>query len=438
MNFKLPDIGEGIKDVTVTDILVKENQNVNNNDNIIIVESDKTSMEIPIDVQGKVQKIHIEVGNQISPGDLILSLDSNLEDEIEINKPTNLNQSEIEPEKMKDDVVGLDIIVPKKEIVVDNNLSNINKPSITPDLKKLTKDNDSVIYASPSVRKLARELNCNLNEIAGTGNNGRITLDDVKNNKNNIIDLNPQSEVLKQSDEIYNSVSKWGLCEKIRLNNIKKTTGKRLHDSWSKIPHVTQFDDCDITELDKIRKIIKNKDKKSKVSFVSFFIKAVSIVLKDLPLFNSSLSETKDYIIQKSYFNIGVAVDTNRGLVVPVIKDVNKKSIKKINNELLALISKAKNKTLTLEDMSGGCFTITSLGGIGGKYFTPIINPPEVAILGISKMDIKPILINNKFKARKILPISLSYDHRIIDGAAAATFTKIFSNLISNPKLLNE
>ena len=222
MNFKLPDIGEGIKDVTVTDILVKENQNVNNNDNIIIVESDKTSMEIPIDVQGIVQKIHIEVGNQISPGDLILSLDSNLEDEIEINKPTNLNQSEIEPEKMKDDVVSLDIIVPKKEIVVDNNSSNINKSSITPDLKKLTKDNDSVIYASPSVRKLARELNCNLNEITGTGNNGRITLDDVKNNKNNIINLNPQSEVLKQSDEIYNSVSKWGLCEKIRLIILKK------------------------------------------------------------------------------------------------------------------------------------------------------------------------------------------------------------------------
>tara|TARA_B100000287_G_scaffold350276_1_gene339050 strand:- start:67 stop:753 length:687 start_codon:yes stop_codon:yes gene_type:complete len=227
------------------------------------------------------------------------------------------------------------------------------------------------------------------------------------------------------------------MCEKIRLNNVKKTTGNRLHDSWSSIPHVTQFDECDITELDKIRNIIKNNDKSSKVSFVSFFIKAAAIGLRDLPIFNTSLSDSKEYMIQKNYYNIGVAVDTDRGLVVPVIKNVDKKSIKQINKELLSLINKAKNKRLTINDMSGGCFTITSLGGIGGKFFTPIINPPEVAILGISKIDIKPLFINNKFKARKILPISLSYDHRIIDGAAAANYTNLFSNLISTPKLLN-
>ena len=418
MNFNLPDIGEGIKDVTVTDILVKENQELNENDNIIIVESEKTSMEIPIDTSGKVKKIHINIGSKISPGNLILSLYSGNLDTIpkeQINSPKE-EKNDFDDNKIQEDVIEFN-----QNIEKSNNLENTN-----------------IVYASPSVRKLARELNCNLNEIKGTGKNGRITLEDVKNNKNNLSDITLDFDnKIENVDGIYNSCSKWGLCEKIRLNNIKITTGKRLHQSWSSIPHVTQFDECDITELDKIRNIIKNKDKDSKVSFISFFVKAAAIGLRDLPLFNTSLSETKDYMIQKNYYNIGVAVDTDRGLVVPVIKNVDKKSIKQINTELLILINKAKNKRLTIDDMSGGCFTITSLGGIGGKFFTPIINPPEVAILGISKMDIKPVFIKNKFKARKILPMSLSYDHRIIDGAAAATFTNLFSKLISSPKLLN-
>ena len=408
MNFNLPDIGEGIKDVTVTDVLVKENQKLNKNDNVIIVESEKTSMEIPVDVNGEIEKIHISKGSVISPGDLILSLKTEVD-------TTNDKIELIEPSELKNKSNDVKIIENnKKDIIEDNN----------------------VIYASPSVRKLARELNCNLSEIKGTGKNGRITLDDVKNNKNNLFDtIIPEN--IDKVDSIFNSCSKWGMCEKIRLNNVKKTTGNRLHHSWSSIPHVTQFDECDITELDKIRNIIKNNDKSSKVSFVSFFIKAAAIGLRDLPIFNTSLSDSKEYMIQKNYYNIGVAVDTDRGLVVPVIKNVDKKSIKQINKELLSLINKAKNKRLTIDDMSGGCFTITSLGGIGGKFFTPIINPPEVAILGISKIDIKPLFINNKFKARKILPISLSYDHRIIDGAAAANYTNLFSNLISTPKLLN-
>ena len=408
MNFNLPDIGEGIKDVTVTDVLVKENQKLNKNDNVIIVESEKTSMEIPVDVNGEIEKIHISKGSVISPGDLILSLKTEVD-------TTNDKIELIEPSELKSKSNDVEIVEGNKEDIIEDN---------------------NVIYASPSVRKLARELNCNLSEIKGTGKNGRITLDDVKNNKNNLFDT-IVSENTDKVDTIFNSCSKWGMCEKIRLNNVKKTTGNRLHDSWSSIPHVTQFDECDITELDKIRNIIKNNDKSSKVSFVSFFIKAAAIGLRDLPIFNTSLSDSKEYMIQKNYYNIGVAVDTDRGLVVPVIKNVDKKSIKQINKELLLLINKAKNKLLTIDDMSGGCFTITSLGGIGGKFFTPIINPPEVAILGISKIDIKPLFINNKFKARKILPISLSYDHRIIDGAAAANYTNLFSNLISTPKLLN-
>jgi len=443
MNFNLPDIGEGIKDVTVTDVLVKNDQEVNKNDNVIIVESEKTSMEIPIDQSGKVQQIHVDIGSQISPGDLIISLVSNNNQEVNDDKEVIENEDEKYKGNNEDnflpskDNLVVEIDKPTdKEKSIDEGTNFINSNELSTNQETI---DNNIIYTSPSVRKLARELNCDLSQIIGTGRNGRITLDDVKNNKQNIsnsviIDDNSSQD---KTDDIFNSASRWGFCEKIDLNNIKKTTGKRLHKSWTDIPHVTQFDECDITDLDNIRKVIKSKDKNSKVSFISFFIKAVSIVLRDIPIFNTSLSDSKDYMIQKNYCNIGVAVDTSKGLVVPVIKDVNKKSIKKINFELLSLIDKAKNNKLTIEDMSGGCFTITSLGNIGGKYFTPIINPPEVAILGLSKISIQPVFIKGRFKPRKILPLSLSYDHRIIDGAAAAAFTNLFSKLISNPKLLN-
>ena len=407
-DFKLPDIGEGIENVTVTDILVTSKSKVKNNDTIMIVESEKASMEIPIDEDCIIEKILVKVGDSISPGDSILKILSN-------NKS---NEENISTDNMKID---------KKDNHLKNKKENINK--------KL----QETIYASPSVRKLARELDCNLSMINGTGKNGRITSDDIheyiKGNKKNTLNL-PSKNI----DNIFESSSKWGLVEKVELNNIKQSTGKRLHKAWASIPHVTQFDECDITELDKIRKILlkQNKDPKIKVSFIPFFIKAIIEIFKKLPIFNTSLSEDNKFIIQKKYFNIGIAVNTDRGLVVPVIKEADKKSIRLLSKELTYLIYKAKNKRLTLDDMSGGCFTISSLGGISGKFFTPIINPPEVAILGISNIYIKPVLINNKFKARKVLPISLSYDHRVIDGVDAAKFTKLFSTIIQNPNSLKK
>jgi len=406
--FILPDIGEGIKEVSITEILISENQQIKENDIIMIVESEKASMEIPMDEDCIIEKILVKVGDSISPGDSILKILSN-------NKS---NEENISTDNMKID---------KKDNHLKNKKENINK--------KL----QETIYASPSVRKLARELDCNLSMINGTGKNGRITSDDIheyiKGNKKNTLNL-PSKNI----DNIFESSSKWGLVEKVELNNIKQSTGKRLHKAWASIPHVTQFDECDITELDKIRKILlkQNKDPKIKVSFIPFFIKAIIEIFKKLPIFNTSLSEDNKFIIQKKYFNIGIAVNTDRGLVVPVIKEADKKSIRLLSKELTYLIYKAKNKRLTLDDMSGGCFTISSLGGISGKFFTPIINPPEVAILGISNIYIKPVLINNKFKARKVLPISLSYDHRVIDGVDAAKFTKLFSTIIQNPNSLKK
>ena len=427
MEFNLPDIGEGITVVTVTDILVKSNQSVKKDDIIIIVESEKASMEIPINENCTIDQLSIKVGQNINPGQLLLTT---IDDSNELN-----NKVSKEETKLYSNNITKVTQKEETELIQDTAVLEDEIPSI--DLDKQSKQKNNIIYASPSVRKLARELNCDLNIITGTGNNGRITLDDIQNNSNQINTTISKSE---DTDQIFNTSSKWGLSEKVELNTIKITTGKRLHESWTTIPHVTQFDECDITSIDNIRRVLKsrNKDKSIQVSFIPFFIKAVSIVLHKLPIFNTSLSKDSKYIIQKKYYNIGIAVDTQRGLVVPVLKNVANKSIKQISKELSMLIMKAKNKRLTIEDMSGGCFTISSLGGISGKFFTPIINPPEVAILGLSKIDTKPVFINNKFKPRKILPISLSYDHRVIDGADAARFTKLFSEIISNPRLLND
>ena len=402
--FKLPDIGEGIKEVVITDILVKNQQKIKKNDVVIIVESEKTSLEVTIDKDCIIKKINVCTGDKISPGDLILIT----------NEKNDSKKKPLENSTKKVDT---------------NNCDEEEKSS------KQQQISPKQIYASPSIRKIARESNIDLTQIIGSGKNGRITIDDLEDSDS----INTKRLSKDQTKNIiYNKASKWGLTEKVELNSIKQTTGRRLTDSWSSIPHVTQFDECDITELDKIIKLlkIKNNNPKIKISYIPFFIKIVVEILKKLTIFNSSLDEDKKHIIQKKYFNIGVAINTNSGLVVPVIKNVDKKSIKKISYELTKLIYKAKNKKLTLDEMSGGCFTISSLGGISGKFFTPIINPPEVAILGISNFCIKPILINNKFKARKILPISLSYDHRIIDGVDGAQFTKIFSEIISSPTQL--
>ena len=409
--FNLPDIGEGIKEVKITELSVTENSSIKKDDLVMIVESEKASMEIPANFTGIINKISVENGQTLYPGDLILSYKD--------NKKSNL----IDNKKIKN-------VESKSENKKNSNDNNIVK----------TNSIEGSFHASPSVRKLARELDCDLENIKGTGRKGRITADDIYSftKEGQSIHISEKEVKSENIDTNFNNLSKWGVVEKNELNNIKKITAKRLLKSWNEIPHVTQFDDVDITELSKVIKTLKsiNKNPKIKISYIPFYIKCVLKILKELPVFNSSLSSDKNFLLQKKYYNIGIATDTERGLVVPVIKDVDKKSIKSITQELTTIIYKAKEKRLTIDDMSGGCFTISSLGGISGKYFTPIINPPEVAILGISKFEIMPKLINNRFKARKILPISLSYDHRVIDGADAARFTKLFSEIISNPNIL--
>ena len=448
MSFILPNIGEGIDNISISEILVEENQEIKANDSVLLVETDKASMEIPIDKDCIVEKILVQEGDSISPGQKILEV-KNVDTK---SQPAESEKSVAQEDKSKKLDPKVDISTsdlenqPNNEVSNEidlessSNLSNDDSIPIKRNQKENTvtssikSESSNSINASPSVRKLARELNCNIKNISGSGPNNRITKEDVLNytsgNKSLVKDT-PKKSLTDQFLSL-------GPIKKVSLNNVQSTSATRLHKSWTNIPHVTQFDEVKIDELSDLIKLLKgiNKNPKSKVSYIPFFIKAVYLILKQLEIFNSSLDHDGKTVIKKYYYNIGFAVDTPRGLFVPVIKNVDKKSIKQITIEFNSLINKAMDNKLTMDDMTGGCITISSLGNISGKFFTPIINSPEVAILGVSKIYKQIVEQNGKLRSQSMLPISLSYDHRVINGADAAKFTKLFGEIINKTSLL--
>ncbi len=410
---KLPDLGEGIDSAEVSEIKVSKGDSIKSDDTIIVLESDKASMEIPSEVSGKVSKISVKVGDEIKTGQILIA--------VELDNKTK--KIDTPPEIKKEKPQG------------DNDDKEANSDSKK--ALKLQEDFDPVNnkqnFASPGVRRLSRELNINLNIIKGTGLKGRITKDDL----NNYIKLQmamSSGSIAYQQPEV--DFSQWGEIEIQKLTKVNIITGKRLQGAWQNIPHVTQFDEADITDLYQYRHDINQKSakKKMKLTFLPFFIKAVTIVLKEMPKFNSSLDYNEQNLILKNYFNLGIAVDTPNGLLVPVIKNVDKKSLVELSIELSDLSDRARNKKLRPEELKSGTFTISSLGGVGGKFFTPIINPPEVAILGISRSWWKDVY-NQKTKKQSlkyIMPFSLSYDHRVIDGVAGSTFTSKLIKVLGN------
>ena len=419
IEIRLPELGEGITSVEISDVLVAQGDTLKVDDPIIVVETEKASMEIPTTEAGTVESVNVEKGGTISPGDIIIiTTGDGVQTETDDETPAPIKETAEPPDGVKSETP-----VPYK--ATDEFISLIG-PTINPELGK-------PVLASPSVRRFARELGCELKLVNGSGPKGRITQEDVQEYiKGRLAGGGSALPIIAPGQDL--DFSKWGEVEIQSLNKIKKITGKRLQQAWQAIPHVTQFDKCDITKLDKLRLHLKkvNKDKSVKVSLLPFFIKAVCILLKEMPQFNSSLDGSNENIVLKKYLNVGVAVDTPNGLVVPVIKNANEKSIKELARELTTLSEKARDKKLLPSEMEGGCFTISSLGGIGGTYFTPIVNPPEVAILGISRSTAEPVFMESKFRKRLILPFALSYDHRVIDGATAARFTTAFGQLLSN------
>ena len=401
----LPDLGEGISSADVSEVLVSPEDHVSVDDIILVLESEKASMEIPSEEEGVIKKVFISAGDQVKTGEILIMMEV-----VPSSKVTKKKTEEkVEPKKQKDQKT---IPTPKE------------KPK--PELK--TKNN---AFASPGVRKLARELEIVLSQIKATGPKGRITKEDlhgyIKQKMAQGIGVNIQTQ--PKID-----FSKWGEIETKPLTKIQKITGDRLQQAWQTIPHVTQFDEADISILNTKREKIKTEEQKKniKVTFLPFIMKAVIKTLKEFPSFNSSLDHQGESLVIKNYYNLGIAVDTPTGLIVPVIKNADKKSITTLSKELMDISERARLGKLKPNELKGGSFTISSLGGIGGTYFTPIINPPEVAIMGVSKSVWKPIY-NHKSKEiipTLTMPFSLSYDHRVIDGAIGAAFTSFFSNAV--------
>ena len=400
----LPDLGEGIDGAEVSEVSVSVGDRVASDDTILVLESDKASMEIPADVNGSVTEILVSAGDELKPGHALMKI------ELAGDAPKEKTLVEEKPQKEKS-TPPIEITEPKLHL--ENLTSN------------------STVFASPGVRRLARELGINLQVIKGSGQKNRIT----KNDLNNYIKLQmaiSSGNIPAEKQEI--DFSQWGEVEVQKLTRINLITGQRLQQAWQTIPHVTQFDNADITDLDNYRKKLKTQAAKQdiKVTFLPFLMKAATIVLKEMPEFNSSLDHTDKNLVMKNYYHLGIAVDTPSGLTVPVVRDVDQKSIIDLSSELMDLSSRAREKKLKPGEIKGGTFTISSLGGIGGTAFSPIVNPPEVAIMGVSRSAWKQAYdkATGEFNTRLIMPFSLSYDHRVIDGAAAATFTSKFASVL--------
>ena len=406
----LPDLGEGIESAEVSEVVVGPGDTVTAEDTILVLESDKASMEIPAEVNGTVTDVSVSSGDEVKTGQLLIK--------IEISDSTEtIKEEPVLSEEEKQ------IVKPPEEKTQDVTLYPITKDTASTDN----------VFASPGVRRLARELGINLQIIKGTGPKKRITKDDL----NGYIKLQMAISAgpIPATQPVID-FSQWGDVEAKKLTKIKQTAGDRLQQAWQLIPHVTQFDAADITDLDALRKEMKKTgaEKGIKVTFLPFMMKALSIILKEMPEFNSSLSHTKQNLILKNYYHLGVAVDTPSGLTVPVVRDVDKKSVFELSAELMDMSARARNKKLKPDELKGGTFTISSLGGIGGTGFSPIVNPPEVAIMGISRSAWKQVYDkeSSEFLAKFIIPFSLSYDHRVIDGAAAAAFTSRFADILSD------
>ena len=403
-NVELPDIGD-FDSTDVIEVLVKVGDIVNENDSIITLETDKASMEIPAPFAGKVTSLSIKVGDKIAKGELILTLESESEEiKGELDQVEGKLENVEETIKQEDIDVNTDNSAPPQDSIENN-----DEPQEEFSVKTKI---DS--HASPSIRKLARELGVSLAKIKGTGQKGRVLDEDLKSYVKQIVSHGGTD------DEV----------EIVPLSRIKKISGKHLTKCWSTIPHVTQFDEVNIEQMEKFR--LHQKERNIKLSPLVFIMKAVVQTLKRHPNFNASLDENGENLLIKKYFNLGIAVDTPNGLVVPVVRDVGRKSLIELSDELTEISSRAREGLLEANEMKGASFTISSLGGIGGTQFTPIINSPEVAILGVSRSQIKPIWNGDSFEPTATLPLALSYDHRVIDGAEGARFMAELNQILRN------
>jgi len=454
--FKLPPLGENIVDADVVNVLVKVGDTIQKDQPVLEAETEKAAFEVPSTVAGTVRELRVKAGDRIKVGQVILIVE---EGEAKAaaggqESPTESDQPSAEASEKKGDAKKE---APKKTASPEakEKEAPAEEKSAKPVGQKEKKDEAKTkpapekappppssppeIYASPMVRRMARELELDLTQVKGTGPNGRLTAEDIKTYVGAGHGGRSGPESSHGPVLILPDFSKWGPVERKPMTNVRRKTAEHVGRSWNAIPHVTQFDEADITELEQLRKRFAKRVEEAggHLSMTAIVLKVAAAALKVFPQMNASVDLEKEEIVYKNYFHIGIAVDTDRGLIVPVIRDVDKKNILELSVELKQVAEKARAKKTTLDEMQGASFTITNLGNIGGGHFTPIINWPEVAILGIGRSSVTPVWIDGKFEPKTLLPLSLSYDHRLIDGADGARFLRWVAEAVTEPFLMD-
>jgi pyruvate dehydrogenase E2 component (dihydrolipoamide acetyltransferase) len=483
---KLPELGENVDSGELTKILVSAGETISKDQALLELETDKATIEVPSPVSGVVKELHVQEGQKIKVGDALFTVDENGAGakQKETSQKAQPQKQEPQKERAQEPQARAEVKAepkPERKAVSqppkDEAQRREAKPAVRAEAPAESEREDASVEAdssdtereasaeaereetvipfraetaeparrpshlapaSPAIRRLARELGIDINKVVGTGPEGRIDEEDVKNYAREIISRAPAARSAGEAFVPLPDFAKWGQIDRKPMSNVRRATAEHLALAWHNVPQVTQFDSADVTDLENLRSRLSERQDAgaAKITVTAIALKVVASALRKFPQFAASIDMSRREVIYKHYCNIGVAVDTPYGLIVPVIRDADQKSIPQLAKELGELSEKAREKKLSLEEMAGGVFTITNLGGIGGTGFSPIVNYPEVAILGISRLSVEPRHIEGSFQPRKILPLSLSYDHRLIDGADAARFLRWVAEALEQPALL--
>jgi len=443
--FKLPELGENIDQGDLVRLMISPGMKVSEGQPVMELETDKAVVEVPSSVNGVVKEVKVKEGQKVKVGQLIFTLEGGTSAQPEPGRHTPVEHVSGQHAAR----LAFQAAIRAEGKTEEQALPPDQPPASPPEFalpvqlgKVAGTEHREPVPAAPHVRRLARELGIDIHDVKGTGPGGRISEDDVKAHSKSLLASvaaaahAPRTHV---DEPALPDFAKWGKIERVSMRGVRRKTAEHLWEAWNTIPHVTQQDKADITELEQLRARFAPKAEEAggKMTVTAIALKVCASALKVFPQFNASIDMAKEEIVYKQYIHIGVAVDTDRGLLVPVIRDVDKKNIVELAAELTQLSKKAREKKITPEEMEGGTFTITNLGGIGGTGFSPIVNHPEVAILGLSRSSMEPVWMNGKFEARLVLPLSLSYDHRLIDGADAARFLRWIAEAFEQPFLLS-
>ena len=433
IDFTLPELGENIETGDVVQILVKPGDVIKTDQPVLELETDKATIEVPSPAGGAVGRVAVKEGETVAVGQLLLTIDTDESTPSAAPDRAGTLAASTPPAPPEPIQPGPAASGETPPTVEASPISPV-APAATPPVP--TRPSRTTL-ASPSVRRLAREFGADIGDVPGSGARGRVSAEDVKAYARRVLQATRDGSTATTAEPALPDFTKWGSVERTRMRSIRRATVRQMSRAWQTIPHVTQHDRADVTQFESVRKRLKKESPDIPLTVTAFTVMALAAALKKFPQFNASLDVPREEIVYKQYINIGVAVDTDRGLLVPVIRDADKKTLIQISLEIAALAEKARSKAVTLDEMQGGTFTVTNLGGLGGTLFTPIINHPEVAILGLSRSTYVPVLVNQQFEPRLMMPMSLSYDHRLIDGADAVRFVRWVAERIEQPLLLS-